>query len=127
MNNSTGCLKWSNGSLKQQSMKNEKDKYLKKGDIPVLDNGNPKHYNETVIQQACIDNFDEMDARLFRQPVEDFKLNNKKEENNLKFLEREQVGNRNMNPFLTNSNYVEDVVNRDASLMPKDSNYIEKV
>jgi hypothetical protein len=113
MNNSTGKLKWTDGSLNERTNKNDKDKYIN-------NNINESEKYESNKSNECLM---EMDSRLFRQPVEDLKMNNRKEEHNQKFLEREQIANINLNPFMINSNYVEDLVNRDTFLIPKDSNF----
>jgi len=109
MNNITGTLKWSNGSINEKSKLDDKKTYMN---------------NTQAHTQEYETSINEVDARFFNLPVNDLNLNNKKEENNLKFLEREQIANISLNPFLINSNYVNDIANRDKFLIPKDSNII---
>jgi hypothetical protein len=45
----------------------------------------------------------------------------KREENNMKLGNREIIGNITKNPFLKN-NYLEDIMNQEAFLTPKNSN-----
>ena len=115
MNNITGSLKWSNGSINEKSKLDDKKTYMINAGEHIPAHRQAHEYKTPI---------NEVDARFFNLPVNDLNLNNKKEENNLKFIEREQIANISLNPFLINSNYVNDIANRDKFLIPKDSNII---
>lgn len=111
MNNINSCLKWSNGSKYEKSKKYEKEKYLNNDS----DNDNKNIQIDTMLEKSIyLDNL--------RESSQDLKLNNKKEESNKKYLEREYISNTNLNPFLKETDYINDLMNRDKFLIPKDSN-----
>jgi len=49
-------------------------------------------------------------------------LINKKEYTEQKLSERQNIGNSNLNPYLSNNNYVDDIVNQNKFLQPISTN-----
>ena len=72
---------------------------------------------------SCSLNHDENTWELLNQSVNGFKNINKREDTEKRLAEREMVSQVSMNPFLTNNNYVDDIVSSNNFLTPL---YIEK-
>lgn len=56
-------------------------------------------------------------------PTQSFENSNKREYTDQKLAERQMFGQINMNPFMTNNNYLEDVSTRDQFLKPMATNW----
>ena len=95
--------KWSNGIPYKKSARIEKEK---------------EEYFESQVKEAVF-----MDSIPNLQESDQFtRISKKREEQNDKLSMRDLVAQTSVNPFLKNTNYVEDLSTQDEFLRPKDSN-----
>lgn len=107
-------LSWKDGSINEQSLrvKTPIKKHFEK-------------YEETTINE-CLENnimLDVINKPIFSRYEEN--ESNKREYNFEKMNEREMYGQKNMNPYLSGNNYVNDIDNSNNFLMYKKSKVIE--
>ena len=99
-------LKWSKGEKYEQSLKNDKEKYLANAEENVAE-----EYNK-------------MKSLLFDDGSEScMRVSNKREDANTKLSERCMIENISQNPFLSRNNYLNDLQVQDEFLKPKNSNF----
>ena len=72
---------------------------------------------------SCSLNHDENTWELLNQSVNGFKYIDKRGDTDKRMAERDMVSQVSMNPFLTNNNYVDDIVSSNNFLTPQ---YIQK-
>jgi len=130
-------LKWSNGSINERS--------IKRAVIVKEDNVRNTEYNEVIdnggLELGTINDFNHIGENLYynegqnkpdiRQGMNGGHLNKEvftqrtkhREEQNEKLSNRHMVIQKNINPFVTNGNYIDHLNTEDEFLRPKDSNY----
>jgi len=98
-------LAWSDGSKPDKSTKKDRDKYLEpKPTDPSYDSNNYPHHRNML------------EKSTFRQD------NTKREDANDKINKRAMIGQTCMNPFFTNTTYVDDLEVQQNFLIPRSSN-----
>jgi len=130
-------LKWSNGSINERS--------IKRAVIVKEDNVSNTEYNKVIDnggqELGTINDFNHIGENLYynegqnkpdiRQGINGGHLNKEvftqrtkhREEQNEKLSNRHMVIQKNINPFVTNGNYIDHLNTEDEFLRPKDSNY----
>jgi len=130
-------LKWSNGSINERS--------IKRAVIVKEDNVSNTEYNKVIdnggLELGTINDFNHIGENLYynegqnkpdiRQGMNGGHLNKEvftqrtkhREEQNEKLSNRHMVIQKNINPFVTNGNYIDHLNTEDEFLRPKDSNY----
>jgi hypothetical protein len=130
-------LKWSNGSINERS--------IKRAVIVKEDNVSNTEYNKVIdnggLELGTINDFNHIGENLYynegqnkpdiRQGINGGHLNKEvftqrtkhREEQNEKLSNRHMVIQKNINPFVTNGNYIDHLNTEDEFLRPKDSNY----
>jgi hypothetical protein len=130
-------LKWSNGSINERS--------IKRVVIVKEDNVSNTEYNKVIdnggLELGTINDFNHIGENLYynegqnkpdiRQGINGGHLNKEvftqrtkhREEQNEKLSNRHMVIQKNINPFVTNGNYIDHLNTEDEFLRPKDSNY----
>jgi hypothetical protein len=109
-------LKWSDGLPYERTPRYSKYKYVE--EKQCVEDKQLKHQNETLAISSSL-NYDESSWEILNQSLSGngFKTSNKREEIGNRLASREMVQQIGFNPFLE-TNYVEDVVNRDNFLKP---------
>tara|TARA_Y100000287_G_C14021023_1_gene256860 strand:- start:179 stop:535 length:357 start_codon:yes stop_codon:yes gene_type:complete len=101
--------KWTNGEILKKSLKQN-----------IEEKSDDKIKNE----EKKIDEF--FDYRSFRKDLELSKKSNDKSICNDRLTDRDKIIQRNINPFLSNNNYLSDLSIQDEFLRPKNSSYGKK-
>jgi hypothetical protein len=102
-------FKWSKGEKYEQSLQNEKEKYLA--------------YDVEKVENVA-DEYNKMKCLLFEDGTEScMRVSNKREDANTKLSERCMIENISQNPFLPRNNYLNDLQIQDEFLKPKNSNF----
>lgn len=101
--------KWTNGEILKKSIKQT---IQKKSDDEIKNGANK------------IDEF--FDYRSFRKDLELSEKSNDKSICNDRLTDRDKIIQRNINPFLSNNNYLSDLSVQDEFLRPKNSSYGKK-
>lgn len=132
-------LKWSNGTINEKSMKKNITKINNTG----ISNKSVNNNNIIMgdIELGTINDMNNIGNNIFgneiintpdiRENLKGCDLNKEiftqrtkyREEQNEKISNRLMVIQKNINPFVTNGNYIEHLNTEDAFLRPKDSNY----
>lgn len=108
-------LKWSRGEKYEKSFKIDRQKYFddieKNSNLGINNEDNKEDYNK-------------MKPLIFDDTCEPcIRISNKREDANTKLNERVMFGSINQNPFMTQSNYINDLEIQDSFLKPKNSNF----
>jgi hypothetical protein len=83
-----------------------------------------EHKSTDDLAYSCSLNHDENTWELLNQSLigNDFRQINKREDTDKRLSERQMVSQINMNPYLVNNNYVDDIETRDTFLKPISTN-----
>ena len=86
-------------------------------------NTNEVEKSTQELAYSCSLNHDENTWELLNQSVNGFKYVDKRGDTDKRMAERDMISQVSMNPFLTNNNYVDDIVSSNNFLTPQ---YIQK-
>ena len=105
--------KWSKGEYYERSKR--------KQNISDVEE-NQEQFNAEMEKSAYTSslNYDENTWDILNQSLYNngFRVSNKRENLDMKMADREMIQQIGINPFLNNTNYVDDIANRDAFLKP---------
>jgi hypothetical protein len=102
------CWKWSIDSYYEKSYRNDQSKHSQNN------NNNNNTNNNNIEGVDNVYSFNNNNNNSYDLS----KISLKREELQTKLSDREMIGQRGYNPFNTNGNYVNDIVNRDIYLKP---------
>lgn len=107
--------KWSKGDPYQ------KTKRIPNNSIHLENNISSQEPEKSTqeLAYACSLNHDENTWELLNQSINGFKYIDKRGDSDKRMAEREMIAQVNKNPFLTNNNYVEDIVYSNNFLTPQ--------
>ena len=107
--------KWSKGEYYERSKRKQNTNI---SDVEE----NQEKFNAEMEKSAYTSslNYDENTWDILNQSLYNngFRVSNKRENLDMKMADREMIQQIGINPFLNNTNYVDDIANRDAFLKP---------
>jgi hypothetical protein len=111
--------KWSKGEYYEKSLRKRNNNNNKSDENNDL---NQEKFNAEMEKSAYTSslNYDENTWDILNQSLYNngFRVSNKRENLDMKMADREMIQQIGINPFLNNTNYVDDIANRDAFLKP---------
>ena len=110
--------KWSKGEIYEKSKRNINNQNNLKNNNEINELECLKEQEKTAYSSSL--NYDENTWDILNQEValNGFKISNKREDLDLKIADRDLVQQIGYNPFLSDTNYVDDILIRDKFLKP---------